>query len=439
MTNLSPARLRPSHLLAAVALAAALPLAACAAPGQQDDETAAPEPTDAATHEQAASTPRLAITYDGGVQVLDATTLELLEDIELPGFNRINPAGDERHLLVSTGSGFQVLDLGAWGEPHGDHAHYYSTDPALLDLTYTAEIPGHAVVHHGRTALFDDGTGQVTILDSAAIAEAEPEIREHTTTSAHHGVAVELGDGTLLVTEGTDESRSGALALDAEGQKIASSAECPGVHGETVTDDEKVVLGCEDGALIYHDGAFTKVASPDAFGRIGNLRSAPGSDIVLGDYNANPDGGPLTQVALIDTTSGEISLVDLGAEYTFRSLGRDDEGHALVLTTDGDVHVIDPESGAVETSIPVIEGWEVPEDWQQPRPTLTMLAGSAYVTDPANQRLLALDVATAEVWQETELDVVPNEIAGVTGDVAEGGHEHEGEHEDGDDHEGHDH
>lgn len=437
MKNHSPARPRPVRLLAVAGLAALLPLAACASPGSDDDGTIEPEPSAAATVEEAASTPRLALTYDGGIQVLDATSLEVLDDIALAGFNRVNPAGDERHLLVSTGGGFQVLDLGTWAEPHGDHAHYYSTAPSLLEQTYAAEIPGHVVVHHARTALFDDGTGGVRVLDSAAIADSGAEIREHTTPTAHHGVAVELADGTLLVTEGTEDSRSGALALDSDGHEIAGSDQCPGIHGETVTEDETVVFGCEDGALLYSEGTFTKIDSPDEFGRIGNLRSAPGSDVVLGDYNADPDGGPLTQVALIDTHGGEISLVDIGAEYTFRSLARDDDGHALVLAADGSIHVIDASSGEIETSIAVVDAWEVPEAWQDPRPTITMLAGSAYVTDPAGQRLVAVDIASAEVWQETALEVVPNEIAGVTGDVADGAVE--GDHDHGDDHEDHDH
>jgi hypothetical protein len=52
----------------------------------------------------------LVATYDGGIHVLDGATLQLAQDIPLPGFNRVNPAGDDRHVLVSTSSGFRVLD-----------------------------------------------------------------------------------------------------------------------------------------------------------------------------------------------------------------------------------------------------------------------------------------------------------------------------------------
>ncbi|MFE7594957.1 hypothetical protein ACFU6K_36690, partial [Kitasatospora sp. NPDC057512] len=37
------------------------------------------------------------------------TTFEVVGDLPLDGFNRINPAGDDQHVLVSTSTGFQVL------------------------------------------------------------------------------------------------------------------------------------------------------------------------------------------------------------------------------------------------------------------------------------------------------------------------------------------
>ena len=47
------------------------------------------------------------------------------------------------------------------------------------------------------------------------------------------------------------------------------------MHGEAVAGEETVVVGCEDGMLVYRDGAFTKVASPDPYGRMGNQAGSP--------------------------------------------------------------------------------------------------------------------------------------------------------------------
>jgi outer membrane protein assembly factor BamB len=413
-------------------------LAACAdtGSGSGDAAPAADPTTDAApaATEVATAKPRLVLTYDGGIQVLDADTLELVADLPLEGFNRVNAAGDNRHVMVSTTGGFRVLDAGTWSEPHGDHSHSYTSDPVLTDVTWSAEKPGHVVPHEGRTALFDDGTGTITVLDSGEVADAGAEVRELTTPSAHHGVAVELADGTLVVSEGTEDARTGIRVLDAEGTEVAASAECPGVHGEAVAADEAVVIGCEDGAVVFAGGSIQKVAAPDAYGRIGNQAGTEASPIVLGDYKSDPDAEleRPTRVSLIDTRDASLRLVDLPSSYTFRSLARGDDGEALVLGTDGSLHVIDPESGTLVRSIPVVDAWEEPDEWQSPRPAVTVLDGTAYVTDPAANAVHAVDVVTGEVWLSATLNVTPNELTTASGQVdphASGDHAHADEHD----------
>ena len=418
-------------------LALALPLVlltGCGAAGSEGASAGSSASEEADEHEEApagatevaASTPRLAITHDGGITVLDATTFETVGELDLGGFNRLNAGGDGRHVMVSTTGGFRVLDAGTWGEPHGDHSHYWTAEPELTDLVYEAEEPGHVVVHEGRTVFFDDGTGQVTAVDTSDVGDPEAERRELTTPSAHHGVAVELTDGTLVVSEGTEDARTGIRVLDPEGEELLSSAECPGVHGEAVAADEAVVIGCEDGALVYADGEITKVTAPDAYGRIGNQAGSEESPIVLGDYKTDPDADPErpTRVSLIDTRDASLRLVDLPSSYTFRSLGRGEDGEALVLGTDGALHVIDPEAGAVVRSIPVTAPWEEPVEWQEPRPALRVHEGTAYVTDPARNAVHAVDVETGEVWKTVELPGTPNEIAVASGEAGEGEHDH---------------
>lgn len=438
-------RTRPAPSLRAVALAAAVPLvlaAGCASEDDGGDAAAAPTteaaPASAEPTEVGASAPRLAFTYDGGVQVLDGTTLEVLADEELEGFNRLNPAGDGRHWLVSTQGGFQLLDGGAWAEPHGDHSHFYTADPQLTDVVFPAEKPGHVVAHAGRTVLFDDGTGDVTAFDSADIADPDVELFEFSTPEAHHGVAVELEDGTMLVSDGTEDARSGVRILTADGEEITARDDCPSVHGETVAAGEAVVIGCQDGAVLYAGGELTKIASPDAYGRIGNQFGTEDSPIVLGDYERSAEDRSST-VALIDTTTASMRLVDLPAPYWYQSFDRGPNGEGLVLTYDGSLQVIDVTTGALTASIPVTGPWEESDDWQDPHPQVVVVDGIAYVTEPATQQIHAVDIEAGSVWKSADLDVVPNELSGVSGDIeehAEHDHEHEGEHGDehGDDH-----
>lgn len=424
--TLTPLRAAGLLLLPALALAACAtgdptpattPTAATAADEHDhDDEGEHGHGTEVAT-----AHPRLVLAHDGGLLVLDGLTLEEVADVDLEGYNRINGAGDGRHVLVShtaDSPGFHVLDAGTWTQAHGDHGHHFVGDPHLTGEVFAAEAPGHVVAHEGRTVLFDDGTGAFVAFDTAALAEGEVETDAWESEAAHHGVAVELADGTVLSTLGTEDARTGARLLAADGTEITRSEECPGVHGEGVAPGEVVVVGCEDGVLLMRDGAFTKVASPDAFGRIGNQYPSAVSPVSLGDYRDDPEGGiSLHAVSLLDTDAATLAVVELpaGVEYTWRGLGRGPAGEALVLGTDGSLHVLEPATGAITRSIPLIDAWEAPEDWQVAHPAMTVLGETAYVIDPAQGQVLAVDLPTGEVYLTGEIPTTAHELVAVSG------------------------
>jgi DNA-binding beta-propeller fold protein YncE len=365
------------------------------------------------------SGPRIVTTHEGGVLVLDGSSLAVVEELPLEGFLRLNAAGDDRHVVISTGDAFRFLDTGVSIDDHGDHAHDYAVPPELTSLVVKSVEPGHVTHNAGLTALFSDGSGRVELFDPSTLASGTTEFSLYTAAAAHHGVAVALAlpEGGLLVTVGTEEARSGAMALDAQRQTTASADNCPGVHGETIAKGSVISLGCEDGALIYRDGAFHKVQSPDAYGRIGNQSGSTESTIVLGDYKVDPDAEleRPERVALIDTQASTLRLVDLGTSYTFRSLARGPEGEALVLGTDGAIHVIDPQRGEVVDRIEVVAAWSESLEWQEPRPALRVVGEKAYVTDPAKSSVHIVDLSSGEVVRSAELPYVPNEISAATG------------------------
>ncbi len=437
--------IRPAHRLIALSAAALLTLGAC---GNGTDEPAANSTTPAEQHEDdhdhdgehsdegssggteaSAQTPRLAITYDGGVAVLDANTLELEGEFDLAGFNRVNPAGDGRHVAVTTAGGWSLLDAGTWSQAHGDHAHYYTGEPALSDVILKADKPAHVVVHDGLVAFFDDGTGQVTVVEASDWPEAVEHghihaVREYTAEKAHHGVAVANAAGELLVSRGDSEKRTGAMILDKDGKEIVVNDECPALHGEAAfkntSGEESIVLGCEDGVLAFHGDHAHKIASPDSYGRIGSVFAADGNDVVVGDYKLDPEAGPaLEKIALIDTAKDTLVSVDpfggSGAKYGGKGISRGAEGEVLILGTDGKLRVLDPATGDELRSIDVVKAWEVPEDWQAPRPAVIELAGMAYVTDPATKTIHIVDYEGGKVWKSVEIGKEVNEIVGVTG------------------------
>jgi hypothetical protein len=172
---------------------------------------------------------------------------------------------------------------------------------------------------------------------------------------------------------------------------------------------------------------------------------------VLADHKveAEPEGGieRPTEIALIDTRDDSQRIVDLGSEYWFRSLDRGPVGEALVLTADGELNILDPDSGEILHEVPVTEEWSEPDNWQEAGPMLSVADGTAFVVDPEAKKLTMVDVASGEVYRTLDLPVVPHEIQVTTGtasgeyEIAPGADESEGDHEGHDhgDEDGHDH
>ncbi|SDU90326.1 hypothetical protein SAMN04488544_1717 [Microlunatus sagamiharensis] len=391
--------------LPALALGTVVVLAGCSSTG-----TSGSAPPGASAEPGA----RLAVSYGGGVRVLDGASLRSVSDFASEEFTRLNPAGDDRHVLVTTSRGFQVLDTGAGT----------TTTGALTDRVFAADTPGHVVRHAGRTVLYADGTSDTTVFDPAALAasDALPQSRTIEGTQAHHGVSVVLEDGTFLTTVGDADGRTGITVQDPSGRTVATSDRCPGVHGEGTARGEAVVLGCEDGALLYRDGEITKLDAPGDYARMGNAYVSETSPVVVGDHKDDPDaeGYLLDQITLIDTDRRTLEVVDLpeGVEYTFRGVARGPGDLAYVLGTDGAVHELDPRDGTVRRSMPVVAPWEGPAEWQDPHPAIVVSGSTAYVTEPATRSVHALDLTTGERTATGTLDVVPNEVAVASGPAA---------------------
>lgn len=401
MSNIPLTKQRTPRV-AGVAAAAAIVLLATACSTQASADPEAGTSTDAT----AGSAGRVAVSVEGGIAVLDAQSLEVVDEFASEEFTRLNAAGDGTHVFVTTSDGFQLLD---------------TVTPELTDLSYAATTPGHVVRHGGKTVLFDDGTGTTTIIDAEDLANAAgslPDAITYTADAAHHGVSIVLEDGTLLTTVGDDTGRSGAIALeghDDHWHELASSSDCPGIHGEGTAADEAVVFGCENGALLYQNGAFEKFTAPDEYGRMGNAFVSETSPIVVGDYKSDPDaeGYLLNAVTLIDTAAHSYEVVDLpeNVQYTFRDIARGTDDLAYILATDGSIHVLDPATGELVNEFPVIGAWEGPIEWQDAHPAIIVNGDTGYVTEPAKNAVHAVDLQTGEITSSVTLDGVPNEIA----------------------------
>ncbi|WP_051259206.1 hypothetical protein [Schaalia suimastitidis] len=336
--------------LMAVAAVGVLGLSACA-PAADSDTTSTPTP----------GGDRYVFAYDGGITVLDATTLEQVANFPLAGFNRLNHFGDGEHALVSTAGGFQVLATGAGGG-----------DATLTDLKFAAEKPGHVVAHAGTTVLFDDATGTMQLMPTTSLGASAtdtvttlPQVDTRASEEAHHGVALQLADGSLARTLGNSDKRVGVIVEDANGTDVARAENCPSVHGEGTMKNDTLIFGCENGVLLYINGSFTKLDSPDAaYGRVGNAYVTDTSSVAVTDYKDDPDaeGYTLHRIGFADTVTSSFTVVDLpeGVEYTWRGIRRDEQDNAWILGTDGKLHKVDVANMRVTDSIDVMGAWSGP-------------------------------------------------------------------------------
>jgi hypothetical protein len=400
-------------------LSVSMVAAACGNEGGTGDAAPASPPASStsAPTERAGKTPRLALTYDGGVLIVDARTLDTVADIPMDGFVRLNPAANGRHVLVSQGDGFAVLDMGTWTDAHGDHGHHYTAEPRMTDIRYGGAEPGHVVAHDDMLTLFSDGTGAVDVVNPTELLDGGADARSATVTEPHHGVAVAREDGTVVVSVGTEESRSGIAILDAGGKRIAGNDDCPGLHGEAAAAHDVLTFGCEDGLLIVRGNDIRKVASPDPYGRIGNQSGSDESPVVLGDYKVDPDAEleRPQRFTLTDTAKGTLTVVPIDVSYSFRSLDRGPRGEAIILGTDGALHVFDPVTARRVARIAAVGAWTEPDEWQSPMPNLHVQDGIAYVSHPGERRLVAVDVADGSTVADRPLDRPTIELTGVVG------------------------
>ncbi|OZD78310.1 hypothetical protein CH260_11295 [Rhodococcus sp. 05-2256-B2] len=367
--------------------------------------------TPAAESVAIAAGPRVAVSYEGGLRVLDADTFETVADFDSEEYTRLNLAGDDRNVMVTTSEGFRVLDTAAGT----------TEQPQLTDTVFEAEKPGHVVRHGGKTILYADGTSDTTIFDTAALESADglPETESIPGVDAHHGVSIVLEDSTFLTTVGNSNGRTGIEVRDASGAVVAKNDQCPGVHGEGTAEGEIVVFGCENGALIYDKGQITKLDAPDQpYGRTGNAYVSETSPLIVGDYKDDPDaeGSLLHAVTVIDPAAKTLDVVKLpdGAEYTWRGVARGPGDLAYIIGSDGAVHVFDPTTKTFTASYPVIDAWEGPAKYQDAHPGISIAGDTAYVTEPAGNSIHAVDLSTGNVTESKQLDVTPNEFVVVT-------------------------
>lgn len=359
----------------------------------------------------AARQPRLAVTYDGGVMVVDGTDLKVLKDFTLAGELGLHPSGDPRHPFVAVeGSTLKLVDLGSWSVAHGDHSDSKVAEPRLLDTALKVQGLGHVSPNGDLTAIFDDGDGSIEVFETQHLIDQGVEPVRTLNVPAHHGNAVPLPGGRLVHTTSTGAEVNGIKLLASDGRVVAESSDCPGLHGSAVA-KESLVLGCADGVLLVKGDTITKVKSGPAHAGPATLAGSSTSTWVLGDQRPSKDA-PATKVVLLDTATAKLTTVDLPAPYASGGLGFNESGQGVVLTTDGQLHVIEADHGHVEASVKVVQPFEAAA---AQRPRVHVQGHWAYVVEPATQKVHAVELSVGRVMNSADLPHAPLRVTGTLG------------------------
>lgn len=322
--------------------------------------------------------------------------------VELPAPAGLSSAvtSDGRFVLAGHDDGVSIVDGGAWAVSHGDHAHYYATEPALLG-TVDGEHPSHLISNDGLTALWFDGSGEAVVFEEADLADGLVEARHVLETPApHHGFAVPFADRFVVTAPGDEGDMPDVVTVMAPSGSVLSEHECTESHGET-TWAHGVAVACRDGVLLLTetDGTWTGELVPypenddtDPYG-YGPARSwvldAPGD----GETIVAPFG--TSNILTIDGHEAASSLVELGADVAmFGSAQHEPSALLAVLTADGSVSLLDLAGGTVAASAPGVVPAFTEGDPEQAYPWLVIAGDTAFVSDPAGTSIAEVAIDT---------------------------------------------
>jgi hypothetical protein len=321
-------------------------------------------------------------TDAGKLTLLDLLTGDTVDELDTG-----TPAGaDKRYIFARDDHGTTVIDSGVWTVDHGDHFHYYRSDPGETG-TVDAATPGHVISADSRLAFFDDASGDVKVYPRADLEDDKLDPATEFTVGAHHGVAVPFAD---LVLSTTAPDKTGALpttlaAYGEDGKKtdLAGDVNCPDIHGATTTRDA-ALFACADGVLaVTADGDTphsTKLPYPaGAQGRAYSL--AAGRDLVAAPLE---DGG----LVLFDPETGDRHLAATDAPVASVAVAADDKT-VLAVDDDGTGYAVDPATGDILASAKITGAG----DGDGPAPTVALGTERGYVSDPAAGTVTELDVA----------------------------------------------
>ncbi|MDY6995216.1 MAG: zinc ABC transporter permease AztB [Actinomycetota bacterium] len=283
-------------------------------------------------------------------------------------------AGDGRFAYLRTAESTTIVDGGAWTFDHGDHYHYFATDPAMVG---TLEIAVASAAASNSLAAIQSETGVVELLN-------REELGEHTVEpaglSAGADVTAAVPYGSRLVTV-TDTGRM--QVVDESGTR-ALTGECAHPTWSKAS-RRAVVFGCDTGAVRVTggDGDLTVTAMPFP-------PDAPAQRPAQMDHRDRADvftGVSPGTVWVLDSRQRRWTTIAVPDAVAANTAG---DGSVLVLHRDGALGSFDVNERTETARVSLFAGG-VPDEGAQP--VIDIDSDRAYVNNAAASEVYEIDYA----------------------------------------------
>lgn len=331
---------------------------------------------------------------------------------------RLYLAPDGRHVWALQGAAGQVrvIDSGRVTEDHGDHSATVLHAPILAAGALTGQTPVHFNTGGDRVAVFWDGTGTATLHDT----QAQQTLVTHQTGRPHHGVAVPLGDSTILTVAPQGEGLPDALALVDHGGTETLRIDCLNLHGEGKA-GPYIAFGCEDGVAIFDTAATPPTARfitypPDApAGGMVRQFLSPASTLALtASFGAD-------HITILDPAAGDGDFTFIPLPAPRVAFALTDTGEiGFAILADGRLLRFSALTGAVLAEAPGITG-AYAMDRGVIRPMMAAAGDLVAVSDPAAGAVVLVDADDLAVIDRIAIGGAPQSLVLL---AAEAEHDH---------------
>ncbi len=386
-----------------------------------------PRPGTGDDHDHGGLRGRLVFTNAGSdahAYVYDLDAGEMLPDLHLdyPAHSLYASPGKRFAVITQRDTGanpnqVQFVDAGLFA--HGDHID--AVDPSLVSLTLSGETPAHYRAVEDQAALFFDGATASNrfVLFTDASLEAASIIAADSSLAAHHGIAEPRGEFVLTSNATRDAIEVHELHGDHFHLEETLAEPCTGLHGGGSLEDF-AAFGCDDGVLVVEQTSTgfiaSKVTTPLRVTQVSGHHAlsqfatfATGNQVM---YAVDPVAGTQQE---IDWSNGA------GATRSQHQIDAHGE-HLLVLDTTGTLHVLEADDWSYKGSVAVlgnVTGAQI---------TTSGTEDIAYITDPANEAILAVDLETVTLLDDERIEPGFAPVGLAWTGVVEAGDEHDHAH-----------